>query len=1037
MLKHRNITVERIEKYFKSDMFYDVNLQSFLEEIVDESIKISKYAVPHLQRIPFAQAMKGEYVPAKVGDLITPTWSTHWFKLEITIPKSMEGRKIYLIFDPSCEGLVWSDKGEPLQGITGDFGLDRHVDFDLTTGARAGENFTIYVEVGANGMFGAGFNGMINAPDPNKSFTLKTVKLVCFNELARSIYWDLEVLLGIIKEMPVESQLGCDALYTANSIVNTIRNNEPSTLIAAKDVGSKFFEVRKKELGYVSHAITAIGNCHIDTAWLWPYDETKRKIARSWATQCRLLEQNPEYTFAASQAQQFEWLEQLYPSLFEKITGLVKTGRFIPIGGTWVEMDCNVPSGEAFCRQFLYGQNYFYEKFGFRHSVFWLPDTFGYSSQLPQILTSAGLKYFFTQKLSWNNINKFPHTSFYWKGLDGTSVLTHFSPADTYTAQASVKDAVFAVTNNKDKQYSNKSLLLYGNGDGGGGPLLPMIERIKRFGNIEGLPSQTKFGDPTKFYEELESTSNGLNTWKGELYFELHRGTYTTHGLVKKYNRYCEYLLRAVEILWSLCLARKKTKVYPKGEINRLWKLVLLNQFHDVLPGSSIGLVYIDAIRFYEDVTASGTKLKNEALKLLVGEGNATIINNLTPWPVKSNVVRIPLRDGGSYQQYSLDKRYGLAMVETIGAFSGLAAVEAPIPLETQVKVESLPNRFIVDNGLIQASFDEHGRLFSLIDREVGRESILPNSLGNVFRFYEDIPLFWDAWDVEIYHLEKSWEAGVGKVSISEAGPLQVVLKVIHPISKTSTLEQKIIISAGSKMINFENEIFWQESRKIIKVEFPVNVECDYATFETQFGYIQRPTHFNNSWDMAKFEVCAHKFVDYSEYGFGVALLNDSKYGFAVHKNTISMSILRSPKSPDDKADLGRQTFKYAILPHKGSFLESEVVREAYQYNVPLEIVSGGSAIHEKSLIEVDQKNLVIDTIKPAEQFEKSSMFVVRMYEAYGGRGKAILSSSFKIAKVHLSNVIEETHQELTTDGHTVELDYLPFKMITLLIKLE
>ncbi|KAJ3262095.1 Alpha-mannosidase 2C1 [Boothiomyces macroporosus] len=1014
MLKHRNITVERIEKYFKSDMFYDVNLQSFLEEIVDESIAITKYAVPNLQRIPFGEAMKGVYVPAKVGDQITPTWSTHWFKLEITIPKSMEGRKVYLIFDPSCEGLVWSDKGEPLQGLTGDFGLDRHVDFDLTNGAPAGQKFTIYIEVGANGMFGAGFNGMINAPDPNKSFALKTVKLVCFNELARSIYWDLEVLLGIVKEMPVESQLGNDALFTANSIVNTIRNNEPATLVAAKEIGSKFFKVRKKELGYVSHAITAIGNCHIDTAWLWPYDETKRKIARSWATQCRLLEQNPEYTFAASQAQQFEWLEQLYPSLFEKITGLVKTGRFVPIGGTWVEMDCNVPSGEAFCRQFLYGQNYFYEKFGFRHSVFWLPDTFGYSSQLPQILTSAGLKYFFTQKLSWNNINKFPHTSFYWKGLDGTSVLTHFSPADTYTAQASVKDAVFAVANNKDKQYSNK------NGDGGGGPLLPMIERIKRFGNIEGLPSQTKFGDPTKFYEELETTSTGLNTWKGELYFELHRGTYTTHGLVKKYNRYCEYLLRAVEILWALCLAQKKTKTYPKAEIDRLWKLVLLNQFHDVLPGSSIGLVYVDAIKFYEDVTLSGTKLKKEALKLLMGEGTKTIATNLSPWPVPGYIAQIPIANNVQYQQYSSDKKYGLAYVPPIAPLSGVLLQETAPSFDSQVKVESLPNRFIVDNGLIQASFDEHGRLFSLIDREVGRETVLSNSLGNVFRFYEDIPLFWDAWDVEIYHLEKSWEAGLGKISVEEAGPLRVVLKVIHPISKTSTLEQRTTISAGSKLVNFENEIFWQESRKIIKVEFPVNVECDYATFETQFGYIQRPTHFNNSWDMAKFEVCAHKFVDYSEYGYGVALLND-----------------RSPKSPDDKADLGRQTFKYALLPHKGSFLESDVVREAYQYNVPVEILSGAGSFQEAAFFNVTAKNLVIDTIKPAENFEKSKLFVVRMYEAYGGRGIATLSSSFKLAEVYLSNVIEETHGQLPITDNAVELEYMPFKMITLLVKIE
>ena len=450
MLKYpQRISIERIENYIGEGQFADVNLQSFLKtKVSKDTIKLSKYSVPDLARISFKEAMKGNFEPASVGVRYGPTWSTHWFKLEIMMPSEFAGQRVALLFDPDCEAMIWSETGETLMGITGGEGGNRHVDFDLIEKADGNEKIKLYIEVASNGLFGEGQITMIGPTDPNRFFALKTCELVIFNELALSVYWDLEVLLGITKEMPSESQIQNDALFCANQMINTIFAGDESSLSRAKAISSNFFETRKSTSTFSSHQITAIGNCHIDTAWLWPYDETKRKIARSWSTQCRFLEQFPQYTFAASQMQQFEWLEELYPELFLKICKLANDKRFIPIGGTWVEMDCNIPSGEAFCRQFLYGQSYLKEKFGITSSVFWLPDTFGYSAQLPQIIKSAGLKYFFTQKLSWNNINKFPHTSFYWKGLDGTSILTHFSPADTYTAQASVRDAVFMVSFN-------------------------------------------------------------------------------------------------------------------------------------------------------------------------------------------------------------------------------------------------------------------------------------------------------------------------------------------------------------------------------------------------------------------------------------------------------------------------------------------------------------------------------------------------------------------------------------------------------------
>ncbi|KAJ3367788.1 Alpha-mannosidase 2C1 [Kappamyces sp. JEL0680] len=1049
MLKYpRNISVERLQNYLSLDgQFADVTLASFLKALVSqESVKLAKYSVPGLERISFSEAMKGNYLDTSVGVSLGPTWSTHWFRVDITVPASFAGQRVTLIFDSNSEAMIWSEKGETLCGLTGGSGDTRHVDFDLLEKAQGGEKIRLWIEVAANSMFGEGQITMIGPTNPNVYFTLRTAEIVVFNEDAQSLYWDLDVLLGIAKEMPEDSQLANDALYTANKIVNTIFPSQPETILQAKEIANAFFEERRRNGSFVPHHITAIGNCHIDTAWLWPYDETKRKVARSWSTQCRFLEQFPEYTFAASQTQQFEWTEQLYPELFQRIQKLTKEGRFIPIGGTWVEMDCNIPSGEAFCRQFLYGQSYLKEKFGFYSSVFWLPDTFGYASQLPQIVRAAGLKYFFTQKLSWNNINKFPHTSFYWKGLDGTSVLTHFSPADTYTAQASVKDLTFMVKNNKDKRFSNKSLLLYGNGDGGGGPLRPMLERIKRFRNVEDLPAGVSFGNPEVFYDELEKSSRELNTWQGELYFELHRGTYTSHGLVKKYNRKCEFLLREVEMLWSLAIAQKLTPFasYPKQELDRIWKLLLLNQFHDVLPGSSIHQVYVDAHKFFEDIVRSGTKLKEQATALLVDidpNAKTCCYFNSTSWTRKNTVVPSAYGSLSADLQATAEANAGVGVVQEIRPLSFRVVSQSEFfnakGLDP-VTVESDSATFTVDNGIIKVVLDRHGRILEYFDHANNRPIVPEGSMANVFRFYEDIPLFWDAWDVEIYHLEKGFDAAVGALQVVETGPLRVVLKVVHPLSAASTLDQRIIVNAGSSQVVFENDLFWNENRKILKVEFPVAIQNDNATFETQYGFLQRPTHSNSSWDMAKFEVCAHKFVDLSEYGYGVALLNDCKYGFSVRGNVIAMSILRSPKAPDDSADIGRHTFKYALQPHGGSFLDSNVVQKGYEFNIPEIAVPGRlKSPMEEPFFQLDCTNLVIDCVKKAE---RKDCFVVRLFEAYGGRGSCVLSSAFAIASVCESNILEDGSAStlpLLADQKSFRFAYLPFKLFTFMVSLK
>ncbi|TPX37190.1 hypothetical protein SmJEL517_g00997 [Synchytrium microbalum] len=778
------------------------------------------------------------------------------------------------------------------------------------------------------------------------------------------------------------------------------------------------------------------------------------------------MDDYPEYKFTCSQAQQFEWIETLYPSLFERIKAKVRSGNFVPIGGTWVEMDCNIPSGEAMVRQFLYGQRYFESRFGSRCTTFWLPDTFGYCSQLPQIIKGSGLKYFFTQKLSWNNINKFPHTTFWWKGLDETAVLTHFSPMDTYNAQCTVKDVVFGVGNNKDKEYSTSSLMLFGNGDGGGGPLAPMIERTRRLAQIAGLPATVKFSDANEFYEELNATSRDLVEWKGELYFEFHRGTYTSQAHVKKNNRKGELLLRDVEILGALCVAQGiQSYSYPKGELDRLWKLLLLNQFHDVLPGSSIEMAYDDVMKFYADVMTSGNSLRKEAMKSLgspmVGQGahRVTVFNG-TSWTRRGEVAelessRIPSDLKEKVLQYSVEGFYALFFVDDIPSYSFksfeldyLPTGFVPVSVSTStadvftmsdgdyVTVQGGPQSVtVLENAFVRATIDAHGRIVSFFDIVNGRELIPKGSLGNAFKIFDDQCLFWDAWDVEVYHLEKGWDAGVGTIRVVENGPLRAVLAVEHQITETSKLVQRIILNASSGRLDFDTYVSWNENRKILKVEFPMDIVCDTATYETQFGFIQRPTHYNTSWDLAKFEVCGHKFADLSEFGYGAALLNDCKYGYSVHKNIMRLSLLRAPKAPDAHCDLGEHVFKYALYPHKGTFMESDVVQAGYEFNVPLYIsVASPKSTGIQQYFSVDSRHVVLDTIKVAEEPRTSVQadLILRLYEAYGGRGRVTISSLFSIKEARFCNMLEDMEGVVERDASGALLvDMAPFKVVT------
>ncbi|KAJ3260214.1 Alpha-mannosidase 2C1 [Chytriomyces hyalinus] len=1077
--KHRGITQARFERFMQRGQFDDVNLQTAQwVKRTNEAVTLSVFAPPELKRIPFEEAVKGEYKPAKIGDWFGPTNATFWFKADIEIPASWAGLEVQFEFDADNEVMIWSTDGKCLVGLTGGSGGDRHADYPLTKNAVAGEKFHFYLEMACNFRGGMANGGGM---DLNRTWRLNVADIAVRNKIGFELYGMFDLMNQLTRETSEEWQINADAMYHADLIVNTFRINDEDALNECHRIAKQFFADRKRT-GKSLHTITAVGNCHIDTAWLWPFSETKRKAGRSWARQIHFMKSHPTFTFAASQAQQFEWVEEWYPTLFKDMQEYTKKGQFIPIGGTWVEMDTNMPSGEALCRQFIYGQRYFGSRFGKRCTVFWLPDTFGYSAQLPQISNLAGMPYFFTQKISWNNINRFPHTTFKWAGLDNSEILTHFAPADTYVGQCNVGDFVRSVHNNKDKVYSNKSIFLYGNGDGGGGPLLEMLTKLETLKDLEGLPGKVEDGDPSKFYEDLEATSHGLVRWKGELYFELHRGTYTSHGLIKKYNRQSENLMREIEFLSTLALAnphKSKTSkanafVYPKAEIDRLWKLVLLCQFHDVLPGSSIKMVYDDALVHYKDVEASGKKLKDEALKAFMAgieSGNnhaqAVTVINTTSWPVDAAVVEVNPSDltagaelygTATWQQFSRDGK-ALVYVNNVstGSVRSFALGNKPADfVPVTVKPVSIRHgqvvnadgfldvatkkAFVVENNFIKATIDENGRLVSLIHRETNRESIAKDQLGNVFKIFEDIPTAWDAWDVEVYHLEKGWDGAVGTATVLEAGPLRVVIGVKHPLTPLSTIEQKIILTAADAKVEFETKVDWHENRVILKVEFPLNVNCDVATYETQFGYIQRPTHYNTSWDLARFEVCGHKFADLSEYGFGVSLLNDCKYGYSTLGNVMRMSLLRAPKDPDNTTDMEVHSFNYAIYPHKGAFLESDVVKVAYQYNIkPIThpTLVNPSALASADYFTVSEPNFVLDTVKVAEDARVSGQngqvdVILRFYEAYGGRGVANVKTLFNIKEAKLCNLLEDFGDavKIEEDG-SLNIAFTPFKIVT------
>ncbi len=736
MLKHPDLTLQRIQSFATE--------RGLAGKIYTDRapVKLSVYAAPG--RISYAEAVQGSYQPAIIGQQFGPFWSTHWFRVEIDIPTAWAGREVHFLWDSSSEAEVWQD-GKPMQGLTGTGGAFYpgvrwgavRPEYILTRKAKGGESLVLYVEMAANNLFGLGYGG-----DPSRLAMvgmLRQAEIAAFDREAWDLLWDFKVIADMAQELPQTTPRGGQALFAANQMVNLIDLDDRRTWEAAHNVAAEYYAART---GGGQLNLSAIGHAHIDTAWLWPLAETRRKCMRSFSSSVTLMDEYPEYRFACSQAQQYEWVKQDYPDLYARIQEKVKSGQFVPAGGSWVEPDCNLPSGEALVRQFLYGQRLFRKEFGVTCEEFWEPDVFGYSAALPQILRQVGMKYFLTIKLSWSQFNKLSTHTFWWEGLDGSRVLTHFPPADTYNAHGNVKEVLYSMTNYKDLDRSTEAYFLFGFGDGGGGPTRTMLEQVRRMKDVDGLP-RVEMRGPNDFFTRLEENSKDLVTWVGELYLELHRGTYTTQANNKKYNRLSEFMLHDVEFLSAVAHAGQGLD-YPSAELDRLWKLVLTGQFHDIIPGSSIALVYQDSNAHYQDVLGAGAALRNQALVALLGkpepQGRHACALNTTGFE-RTELVELPA--GMVSGQTSADgKPLGIASAPPYG-YAIFNTAESPAqPVAVVEQGESI----LLENQFVHAELRRDGSLASLYDKRAGRESVEPGKAANRFVIFDDQPNNWDAW---------------------------------------------------------------------------------------------------------------------------------------------------------------------------------------------------------------------------------------------------------------------------------------------------
>ena len=961
----------------------------------------------------------------------------YWFRTTITIPEEMDQKPVYLKAATQVDHWDYARNPQFVIFVNGEAtqGLDiNHQMVLIDECAKAGQTYEIDLQAYTGVMFA------------ELTFSLEYVQ---FDEKINRLYYDIVVPYNAFARMEEDDKVRKDLVTILNDTVNLIDLRTPysENFYQSVEEATAYIEKAMYEdmAGYDDVIATCIGHTHIDVAWLWTVAQTREKVVRSFSTVLKLMEQYPNYKFMSSQPVLYQFLKERYPELYEKIKERVKEGRWEPEGGMWVEADCNLTSGESLVRQFYYGKKFFKEEFGIDSRILWLPDVFGYSGALPQIMKRSGIDYFMTTKLAWNQVNKVPYDTMMWKGIDGSEIFTHLittlgigqDEKDFFTTYNGMlhPDAIIGGWHRyQNKEINNDILIAYGYGDGGGGPTSDMLETSKRMEKgIRGIPKvRQEFAG--KYFEELEKRVAGnkrLPVWEGELYFEYHRGTYTSMGRNKRSNRKCEQLLMDTELLQVL------TGTEEREEMESIWKTVLMNQFHDILPGSSIAEVYEVTKEEYAHIESRLAELIQEKLHLLTEEKEQAISVFNTLGFERNDIVSLANCEGTAL----LDEDGNKFPVQKTadGAVAYVTGLPSKGGKTFQVIHEEVANDMLhiteegIDTPFYQIAIDENGLFTSIYDKECDREVLQDGQVANLFTMYEDKPMHYDCWDIDMYYSEKFWELkDAMRVEWTERGPVRATLEIDRK-ANNSIIKQKVHFYADSRRIDFDTWVDWKEHQTLLKVHFPVNIHTDEATFEIQFGNLKRKIHTNTSWDEARFESCGQKWADLSEGNYGVSLLNDCKYGHSAKNGNIALTLIKSGIEPNKTADQEEHIFTYALYPHAGSWNAEGTVKEAYKLNQRAYAVAGAMK-KETSFIAANKANIVIETIKEAEAKDG---IIVRLYECENSLTKANLTFANEVAEVIECNLMEEEEQAIPCEGHNVTITVKPYEVKTYKVRFQ
>ncbi|NEB79825.1 alpha-mannosidase [Streptomyces sp. SID14478] len=959
--------------------------------------------------VPVPEGLTAPTRPIAPGTPWGTPWGTSWFKVTGTVPTEWAGRTVEAVlglgFTPrtpgfQCEGLVYTPDGTPVKGLH-----PRNNYVRVGAPVTGGEQVHWRIEAASNPDLeadGVPFRptrlGEKATAGDAPQYVLGDMVLAVFDETVWNLVMDLEVLGELMAELPVDGARRWELLRAVSRALDAIDLQDVNgTAQAARDA---LADVLATPAAPAAHRISAVGHAHIDSAWLWPLRETVRKVARTTSNMTQLLEDEPDFVFAMSQAQQYAWIKEHRPEVYAKVKKAVAEGRFVPVGGMWVESDTNMPGSEAMARQFVYGKRFFLDEFGIENDEAWLPDTFGFAAGLPQIIKAAGSDRLLTQKISWSRTNSFPHHTFDWEGIDGTRIFTHFPPVDSYNCEMTGVQLAHAARNFKEKGNARHSLAPVGYGDGGGGTTREMVAKAARLRSLEGAPT-VRWEAPADFFAKAQAEYPDPPVWVGELYLELHRATLTSQAGTKRGNRRSESLLTEAE-LWSATAAARAGTPYPYEDLDRIWKTVLLHQFHDILPGSSIAWVHREARETYARLAKELEDIIAGAQRALAGTGTRELVFNPAP-----HARRGVLAGGAS---------------ATASDGGGVP----PVPREG--------GGFVLDNGLLCVEIDARGLVVSVYDHAAEREAIAPGQAANLLQLHPDFPNQWDAWDVDAFY--RNTGSDLVDVTALDVDGTSVRIERAFGGSRVSQL---LSVPKGAKRLDIATEVDWHESERFLKLAFPLDVKADRYASETQFGHVFRPTHQNTSWEWAKFEACNHRFVHVDEPGWGVALVNDATYGHDVTRavrsgggttTTVRASLLRAPRYPDPETDQGVHRFRHALVP--GATI-GDAVREGHRAHLPERRVTGGAA-EVAPLVTVDNDAVVVSAVKLAD--DRSGDLVVRLYEAHGARARATVRvDGFDTSSVVRTDLLERPLAGVTSpavSGGEVALALRPFQMVTL-----